>query len=78
MCRSLLVKPSTNHEPRATARMLDPHTENPFSELERQIGHHIDILRNRLQGMPLSFPSGVYDALVPHAEDRSAYPGMYS
>lgn len=77
------MKPDTDSgaQTAAVVPMLNPNS--PFDEIERQIGFHIDLLRNRLQEIPLSFPSGIYEASASPSEDRdagdrSAYSGMYS
>lgn len=77
------MKPDTDPgaQAAATVPMLNP--DSPFDEIERQIGIHIDLLRNRLQEIPLFFPSGIYEAPASPSDDRDtgdrgAYSGMYS
>lgn len=53
MCRRLLVEPASNtRRPLTSVESFDP----DITELERQVGQHIDTLRIRLDEMRLSSP----------------------
>lgn len=82
MCRRLLVQPSSNT---AETNQLIPPFDPPFDpeiaagELERQIRHHVDLLRARLEGMTLPSP----ESDPPPTRDENTlvvneFSGMYS
>jgi hypothetical protein len=86
MCRRLLVQPSSN--PAETTQSVSPF-DAPFDpditvgELERQIRQHVELLRARLDGLPLPSPEpNRTELLLTSREDdsitRNEFSGMYS
>jgi hypothetical protein len=81
MCRRLLVQQTA--ETSQPAPLFDP-TFDPditVGELERQIRHHVDLLRARLEDIRLPSESNQLDYLPTrdgNAPDRNEFSGMYS
>ena len=84
MCRQLLVRPSsTVAETSQPHAVLQPNFDPDITvdELERQIRHHVDLLRARLEDirLPVEF---IQTAPLPTADDdeldRNEFSGMYS
>jgi hypothetical protein len=88
MCRRLLVQPSSN-----AVETNQPPSDSPFDapfdpditvgELERQIRHHVDLLRARFEGITLRSPESDQTDLLPTRDDintvdRNEFAGMYS
>ena len=82
MCRQLLIQPSSiAAETGQTVPYFDPSFDPDIAvgELERQIRHHVDLLRARLEDIRLPFESGQTDPPTNDNElDRNEFSGMYS
>jgi hypothetical protein len=84
MCRQLLVRPSSAAETSQPHAVLQPNFDPDITvgELERQIRHHVDLLRARLEDirLPIEFIQAAPQAL-PTVDDelvRNEFSGMYS